>query len=216
MSLTVQSTSFNYPRVPHLPQAAFLGEFNLLNKWAGTSAPTELWRGVRQSAWDALYSLSCETWVMWHSPHRWERPAPFWMVPFDTPPRGLRCNSLSRNITQSLTHKSGRVSNDVTSRFRMFHAVRTGYLWSLVKLPGACLRLKLHRTRVALAPHPVSGQGGNKKDQVRSWKVSDWKIVGAYPLAWCLHWSVRRCCTLLGWLQILVLILLKDLKTTLF
>lgn len=98
----------------------------------------------------------------------------------------------------------------------MFHALRTGYWWSLVKLPGACVRLKLHRICVALAPHPECGGGGNKKEQVRSWKVSDWKIVGAYHLAWCLHWSVRRCCTLLGWLQISVTILLRVWKLPFF
>lgn len=148
---------------------------------------------------------------MGYFPHQWERHASYWMVPSEIPSKRLRRSSLWRSITLSPACKSSIVSKDVTSRFWMFHAVRTGYLWSLVKLPGARLRLKLHRTRVALAPHPMSGGGGDEKDQVGSWQVTDWRDVGAH-LAWRLHWSVRRSCTLLGWLQISVTILLSVWK----
>lgn len=197
--------------VPVLQQATLSGELNLLNKWTGTSAPTGLWRGVHKSAFNALYSLSCETWVMWYFPHQWERHASHWAGPFEIPPKRLRCGSLWHSITLSPAHKSSIISKDVTSCLWVFHAVRTGYLWGLVKLPGACLRLKLHRTCVAWALDPVSGGGRDEKEQVRSWKVSALRDVVTY-LAWCLHRSGRRSCMLLGWPHTSVSILLSVWK----
>lgn len=41
-----------------------------------------------------------------------------------------------------------------------------------VKLPGAGLRLKLHRTLLALALAPLSGGGGSGKEQVK--RETEW------------------------------------------